>query len=115
VPHRDAAHSAGRAALLVHAVARDPGLLLPATEDRLHQAYRSSAMPHTLDTVARLRAAGHAAVVSGAGPSVLVLSGDAPALDDVRRTAGAGWEVRPLAVDRVGARVTAERVSAVSE
>jgi homoserine kinase len=115
VPHRDAAHSAGRAALLVHAVARDPALLLPATEDRLHQAYRSSAMPDTLDTVARLRAAGYAAVVSGAGPSVLLLSGDAPALDDVRRTAGAGWDVRPLAVDRVGARVTSERVSAVSE
>jgi homoserine kinase len=115
VPHRDAAHSAGRAALLVQAIAHDPGLLLAATEDRLHQTYRTSAMPHTLETVARLRAAGFAAVVSGAGPGVLVLSGEPPALDDVRRIAGAGWEVRTRPVDRVGARLIAERVSVASE
>ena len=42
VPHRDAAHSAGRAALLVHALTADPTLLYPATEDRLHQQYRAA-------------------------------------------------------------------------
>ena len=38
VPHADAAHAAGRSALLVEALTRRPDLLLPATEDRLHQA-----------------------------------------------------------------------------
>jgi len=38
VPHADAARNAARAALLVVALSRRPDLLLPATEDRLHQA-----------------------------------------------------------------------------
>ena len=74
VSHEDAAANAGRTALLVHALSGEPGLLLPATEDRLHQSQRRSAMPATLDLVERLRADGLAAVVSGAGPAVLVLS-----------------------------------------
>ena len=49
----------------------DPSLLLPATEDWLHQRARSLAMPETLSLVADLRDSGLAAVVSGAGPSVL--------------------------------------------
>jgi len=110
VPHRDAAHAAGRAALLVHAIGRDPDQLLPATEDRLHQGYRAGAMPSTLRAVETLRAAGMAAVVSGAGPSLLVLSGRPLDGADLRRRVGDHWDVRPLAVDRVGARVVGERV-----
>ena len=74
VPHADAARTAGRAALLVHAMTRDPELLLPATEDWLHQEPRATSMPPTLELMAALRAEGYAAVVSGAGPSVLVLA-----------------------------------------
>ncbi len=74
VPHEDAAHNAGRAALLVAALTQRPELLLEATEDRLHQTYRASAMPATLDVVEELRHRGLAAVVSGAGPTVLVLA-----------------------------------------
>jgi homoserine kinase len=78
VPHGDAARTAGRAALLVHALTAAPDLLLPATEDWLHQRPRAAAMPETLALVADLRGQGCAAVVSGAGPSVLVLCvGDA--------------------------------------
>ncbi len=73
VTHDDAARTAGRAALLVHALTREPALLLPATEDWLHQLPRTAAMPATLDLMDRLRADGYAAVVSGAGPSILVL------------------------------------------
>jgi homoserine kinase len=98
VPHRDAALTAGRAALLVHALTADPGLLFPATEDRLHQSYRAAGMPGTAALVAGLRDAGVAAVVSGAGPSVLALS---PVPDDV--DPGPGWAVRQLSVDRYGA------------
>jgi homoserine kinase len=74
VPHADAAADAGRAAVLVHAIRGAPGLLLAGTQDWLHQSYRSPAMPASYDLVQRLRAEGHAAVISGAGPSVLVLT-----------------------------------------
>ncbi|MFD2090544.1 homoserine kinase [Blastococcus deserti] len=114
VPHGDAAHAAGRAALLVQALTREPSLLLDATEDRLHQRQRGAAMPESLALVDRLREQGLPAVVSGAGPSVLVLavapagSSSVPAeadLQAVRRAAPPGWTVLPLDVDADGARV----------
>ncbi len=74
VEHRAAAENSGRAALLVEAVTRRPDLLLPATRDWLHQEFRRAAMPASMALVDALRALGHAAVVSGAGPSVLVLT-----------------------------------------
>jgi homoserine kinase len=107
VPHADAAHNAARAALLVHALSADPALLFEATDDRLHQRQRAAAMPESIDLVDRLRAAGHAAVVSGAGPSVLVLvvsPDDAPE-SDLLRFAPSGWSVLPLDIDAVGAEV----------
>lgn len=76
VPHADAVFNVSRSALLIAALIQSPELLLAATEDRLHQDYRASAMPATSALVADLRRAGHAAVVSGAGPSVLVLCSD---------------------------------------
>ncbi|HKE64857.1 MAG TPA: homoserine kinase [Micromonosporaceae bacterium] len=91
VPHSDAAHSVGRAALLVHAMTADPSLLYEATEDRIHQTYRAPAMPPTADLVARLRGAGVAAVVSGAGPSVLAVtteSGPGVGIDGIGDTPG---------------------------
>lgn len=105
VPHADAAYNAGRAALLVVALAGRPDLLLPATEDRLHQDYRRDVLPQSVDVVARLRGAGLPAVVSGAGPSVLVLA----ALDALtEETLGrAGWRVLRPGVDRRGASVEA--------
>jgi homoserine kinase len=74
VPHADAAFNAGRAALLVHALTTQPELLLAATDDRLHQQQRRSAMPDSLDVVDALRAAGIPAAVSGAGPCVLAFA-----------------------------------------
>lgn len=105
VPHVDAAHAAGRAALLVHALGAAPALLLDATEDRLHQDYRAGVMPATVDLVARLRARGLAAVVSGAGPSVLVLC-DGPqdaAVGEVLAGVASRWEVLRPGVARDGA------------
>ena len=66
VPHADAAADAGRAALLVHAVAEAPHLLHAGTQDWLHQRYREPAMPEAYALMARLRAAGFAAAISGA-------------------------------------------------
>lgn len=75
VPHADAVFNASRAGLLVHALAEDPSLLLEATEDRLHQEQRAPGMPQSVELMRVLRQEGHPAVISGAGPSVLVLSG----------------------------------------
>jgi homoserine kinase len=74
VPHADAAQNAGRAALLVAALTERPDLLLEATEDRLHQRYRAPALGDAFAVVERLRESGLPAVVSGAGPTVLVLT-----------------------------------------
>jgi homoserine kinase len=104
VPHADAAFNAARSALLVHALTADPALLLDATDDRLHQRQRAAAMPASIDLVDRLRAEGFAAVVSGAGPSVLVL-GPGSAVDEVTGLTPAGWVALPLAVDTAGAEV----------
>lgn len=105
VPHVDAAHSAGRAALLVVAMTGRPDLLLAATEDRLHQVYRAGAMPESTVLVSSLRAAGMAAVVSGAGPSVLVLgTRKGTGIDPVE--VPAGWTVLDLDVAPEGALVS---------
>ena len=107
VAHADAAFTAGRAALLVEAVSRRTDLLLEATEDRLHQRYRSLAMPATAELVAALRAQGWAAGVSGAGPSVLVLSpvGARPDVDALSDLAGSGWRVLEPGLAPAGAVV----------
>jgi homoserine kinase len=73
VPHIDAAANSGRAALLVHAMASDPDLLYDASHDWLHQGYREVAMPRSFELMKSLRGQGFAAMISGAGPSVLVL------------------------------------------
>lgn len=105
VPHRDAALNAGRAALLVHALTAEPALLLPATVDRLHQDYRADGMPGSAALVRALRAAGVAAVVSGAGPTVLALDGPPEGFEP-----GTGWQVWRLDPDGSGARVARGRL-----
>ncbi|MGD0686142.1 MAG: homoserine kinase [Streptosporangiaceae bacterium] len=108
VPHADAAQNSARAALLVAALTSDPGLLMDATEDFLHERYRAAAMPRTASLIASLRAAGIPAVVSGGGPAVLALTvtGRPPgagAVAPIAEAAGAGWRVSPLGVDAQGA------------
>ncbi|MGI8646339.1 MAG: homoserine kinase [Nocardioides sp.] len=78
VPHADAAANAGRAALLVAALAGRPEHLLLATRDYLHQDQRAPAMPASAELVRSLRADGVPAVISGAGPTVLAFC-DGPA------------------------------------
>ena len=103
IPHQDAVLNASRAALLVHAIQSRPDLLLEATEDLLHQNYRAEAMPKSMALVTKLRAAGVPAMISGAGPSVLVLH----TLDDLEVEAvikvGAGsFAAQKLAISTHG-------------
>ena len=110
VPHEDAAANAARSALLIAALTGAPHLLFDATEDFLHQPYRAAIMPETASLLGALRRAGAAAVVSGAGPTVLVLSFDgqwpsAEAVDSIARETGIAWHVIPLHIDQQGAHV----------
>src|SRR5439155_695269 len=97
-------------ALLLAALTSAPAVLFDATKDYLHQRYRAAGMPQTAALLARLRRARVAAVVSGAGPSVLALGpgDDRPGLDvvdSIARETGIAWRVTPLKVDRQGATV----------
>ena len=108
VPHEDAVFNVSRSALLIAALTQSPELLLDATEDRLHQDYRASAMPKTAELIAALREQGHAAVVSGAGPSVLVLASDPAERLEAAKFVAEGypeWKPLLLAVDFKGATV----------
>ena len=107
VPHSDAAANAARAALLVAALTGAPEHLLAATGDLLHQQYREPAMPATAALVAALRGDGLPAVVSGAGPTVLVLARDAAEVARARGFAPADWRVDELAVLARGGHVVA--------
>jgi homoserine kinase len=115
VPHGDAAANAGRAALLVHALTAAPELLLPATEDRLHQSYRAATMAGSAVLIDRLRAAGLPAVLSGAGPTVLTFF-DAADIDAGQSVAEelvadltVEFRILPLAVRAAGATVLPEK------
>ena len=111
VPHQDAIFNLSRAALLIAALLDSPELLFEATEDKLHQNYRASAMQDTDALIKALRKKGLPAVVSGAGPSVLVLCSDPAqrlqAQEIVEATQKGQWDCRMLTVDERGATVEA--------
>ncbi|WP_156763863.1 homoserine kinase [Mycobacterium sp. 852002-50816_SCH5313054-b] len=74
VSHEDASFNVSRAALLVVALTERPDLLMPATEDVLHQPQRAPAMRGSAEYLRVLRRHSIAATLSGAGPSLIALS-----------------------------------------
>ena len=117
VPHQDAIFNLSRSALLIAALIQSPELLFEATEDRLHQNYRASAMKDTDELLQKLRSQGYPAVVSGAGPSVLVLCPDPGQRLDIAQVVeahgGGKWTSHMLTVDERGA--TVEEVPALAD
>ena len=119
VPHADAAANAARSALLVAALTGAPQVLFEATEDFLHQPYRAGLMPETAALLGALRRAGAAAVVSGAGPAVLVLSFDGQppspgAVGSIAGKTGTPWACHPPAYRSAGCSRTARRAGRAS-
>ena len=107
ISHLDAVKNSAHTALLTHALEHRPDLLLEATGDFLHQSYRREAMPRSYDLMKKLRGAGVAAMISGAGPSVLVLhSGTSAEHDDIVRTAGDHFTSMDLEITQDGASVS---------
>jgi homoserine kinase len=106
IPHRDAARNSANSALLVHALTLRPDLLFRATEDFLHQSYRSEAMPASFALLNKLRGAGVAAFISGAGPTVLALhTGGESDVAELIRAAGSKFEAKSLEISRTGALI----------
>jgi homoserine kinase len=106
LPHADAVRNTSNAALLVHALQHRPDLLHTATADFLHQSYRKEAMPQSFALLTKLRDAGVAAFISGAGPTVLVLHTGGPAeAEELRRAAGDKFIAMELGISREGAGV----------
>lgn len=123
VPHREAAINSGRAALLTQAISTYPDFLLPATSDLLHQPYRAVAMKPSAALVSALRGQGYAAVISGAGPTVMVLANGkeerASVLDAIEKltdtpgiseyeSSPISWRVLPVDIDTEGVMLTHE-------
>lgn len=109
VPLSVAAANSARVGLLVHALTHEPSLLLAGTADLLHQEPRRPSYAASMALVDRLRAAGHAAVISGAGPSVLVLT-TAQDAGEVAAASQTGWRVLTPGIPAGGAEVVAASV-----
>lgn len=99
VTHADASFNAGRAALLIAALTQAPHQLISATEDRLHQGFRSDVMPDSYRLLRNLRVEGVPAIISGAGPTVLAF---ARGIDEALPQ---GWHLHHLDIDAAGAMV----------
>lgn len=107
VPHRDAVFNVARASLFVLAITEDPTLLISATDDLLHQPYRASAMQGSAELVEQLRAEHIPAVISGAGPSVLVLADSEHVRHRAMEIAAehGTWSAFPVEINERGATV----------
>jgi homoserine kinase len=104
VPFTDAAFTAGRAALLVHALTARPDLLGTALEERIHQGARLALAPATLALFERLRGDGVPVCVAGSGPSLLAFEPDG----GLPTPPGEGWRALRLPVAAAGAEVETE-------
>jgi homoserine kinase len=98
VPLADAAP----AALVPLALTQDPGLLVTALEDRLHQDVRLAAVPAVRAVFDRLRGDGIPVCLAGSGPSLLAFEVAGRSVPDP----GAGWRLLRSGVRAEGARLT---------
>ena len=104
IPFADAVRNTTNAALMSHALTTRPDLLFTATEDFLHQSYRAEAMPESYALVQKLRGAGIAAFISGAGPTVLALhTANQGELEELKLAGGKAFEATILEIASRGA------------
>jgi homoserine kinase len=102
ISHADAAHTAGRAALLGAALAAgDAEWMAAALDDRLHEPYRPSPLLAAIRAELPRGAAG--ATLSGSGPTVVVWARDAEACAEDLRQRFPEHRVLRLDVARGGA------------
>jgi homoserine kinase len=111
VLYKDATANIARSALMVEALSNKPEFLYEATQDLIHQEFRKSAMPKSFALVQKLRSAGVAAFISGAGPTVLALhTGSVTDAQEIARAGGSSFATSSFAtqilgISRVGAHI----------
>ncbi|MTV47446.1 homoserine kinase [Heliobacillus mobilis] len=112
VPHRDAVFNVSRTSMVIMAIIHnDWDLLGKVMEDRLHQPYRMSLIPGMADVFEAARKAGAlAAVLSGAGPTLIAFSrentgGIAQAMEDAFAAHGVKCITKELKPCPMGAKV----------
>ena len=98
ISHVDARFNVSRTAVMTVALRDDPELLWEGTRDRMHQTYRAEVLPVTAEWVNRLRNLGYPAFLSGAGPTILVLSTERVDNALVEEARGRGMKVLELDV-----------------
>jgi homoserine kinase len=98
VTHTDARFNVSRVAVMTVALQKHPELLWEGTRDRLHQPYRADVLPVTAEWVNRLRNRGYAAYLSGAGPTIMVLSTEPVAEKILDQAREAGLKIHELEV-----------------
>ena len=104
IPFADAVRNTSNAALMGQALTNRPDLLFIATEDFLHQSYRADAMPESFALMTKLRAAGVAAFISGAGPTVLALhTASESEVQELKLAGGAAFTAHTLEIAGRGA------------
>ncbi len=108
VAHGDAAHTAGRAALLVAALATGHAdAIADALDDRLHEPFRAPLVPLLAEVRARLGGLpAYGATLSGAGPSVLVWCKPGSGPQVAEGLDGLGARAVPLGVAERGVTVS---------
>lgn len=112
VTREAAVFNIGRTSALSHAMAADPAMLFAATEDRLHQDERAQAYPESHALLTELRAQGLPAVISGAGPTVLVLTDESARAERIMTAVcGETWQVSIVEIDVLGARAATRSLS----
>lgn len=98
ISHLDARFNVSRTAVMTVALRDDPSLLWEGTRDRMHQTYRAEVLPVTAEWVNRLRNLGYPAYLSGAGPTIMVLSTNPVECSLVEEAQGRGMKVLELDV-----------------
>jgi homoserine kinase len=104
VGRRDAVAQIGYVAALTVALTQDPRLLPIAMRDRLHEDVRLEAAPAARALRDRLRDAGLAVCLSGAGPSLLAFEREGLTVPDP----GEGWTILRPGIRRTGVDVAIE-------
>lgn len=104
VDRADAVYNIGHAALVVVALTREPGLLLVALHDRLHEDVRAALVPESAALLADFRQRQIPACLSGAGPSLLAFEREGEAVGDLPD----GWRAIRPGVRAKGVEVVAE-------
>lgn len=114
VPLKDAAFNSRRTAMFIQALyTKDAELMKLALQDKLHQPYRTKLVPGLQDIIDNLRHEENVlgCVLSGAGPSVLIIS-QRNNLDKIKSIVSETWanynvktDIRTFKVEEKGAQI----------